>query len=728
MDKTQSSQGKCPVMHGANSAVASNNMDWWPKALNLDILHQHDKKTDPMDPKFNYRDAFNSLDLAAVKRDLNALMTDSQDWWPADWGHYGGLMIRMAWHSAGTYRVADGRGGAGTGNQRFAPLNSWPDNANLDKARRLLWPIKKKYGNKLSWADLMILAGNVAYESMGLKTYGFAGGREDIWHPEKDIYWGSEKQWLAPTENPNSRYSGERDLENPLAAVMMGLIYVNPEGVDGKPDPLRTAQDVRVTFARMAMNDEETVALTAGGHTVGKCHGNGKAQDLGPEPEGEELEAQGLGWLNKKGPGTGANAVTSGLEGAWTTHPTQWDNGYFYLLLNYDWELKKSPAGASQWEPINIKEEDKVVSVGDPNRKFNPIMTDADMAMKMDPEYRKISEKFYQDPAYFSEVFARAWFKLTHRDLGPKSRYLGPEVPNEDLLWQDPIPSVDYRLDASEIVELKAKLLASGLSVSELVVTAWDSARTFRGSDFRGGANGARIRLAPQKDWQANEPERLQKVLKVLTELQASLSKKVSIADLIVLGGAAAIEKAAHAAGVKITVPFTPGRGDATQEMTDVESFAVLEPLHDAYRNWQKKDYVVQPEEMMLDRTQLMGLTAHEMTVLIGGMRVLGTNYGGTRHGVLTDKVGVLTNDFFVNLTDMAYNWKPADSNLYEIVERKTGAVKWTATRVDLVFGSNSILRSYAEVYAQDDAKEKFVHDFVSAWTKVMNADRFDLA
>ena len=728
MDKTQHSQGKCPVMHGANSAVASNNMDWWPKALNLDILHQHDKKTDPMDPNFNYREAFKTLDLAAVKQDLHSLMTDSQDWWPADWGHYGGLMIRMAWHSAGTYRIADGRGGAGTGNQRFAPLNSWPDNANLDKARRLLWPIKKKYGNKLSWADLMILAGNVAYESMGLKTYGFAGGREDIWHPEKDIYWGSEKQWLAPSDNPNSRYSGARDLENPLAAVMMGLIYVNPEGVDGKPDPLRTAQDVRVTFARMAMNDEETVALTAGGHTVGKCHGNGKAQDLGPEPEGEELEAQGLGWLNKKGPGTGANAVTSGLEGAWTTHPTQWDNGYFHLLLNYDWELKKSPAGASQWEPINIKEEDKVVSVGDPNRKFNPIMTDADMAMKMDPEYRKISEKFYQDPAYFSEVFVRAWFKLTHRDLGPKSRYLGPEVPSEELIWQDPIPTVDYRLDASEIVELKAKLLASGLSVSELVATAWDSARTFRGSDFRGGANGARIRLAPQKDWQANEPERLQKVLQVLSALQASLSKKVSIADLIVLGGAAAIEKAAHAAGVNITVPFMPGRGDAKQEMTDVESFAVLEPLHDAYRNWQKKDYIVQPEEMMLDRTQLMGLTAHEMTVLVGGMRVLGTNYGGTRHGVFTDKVGVLTNDFFVNLTDMAYNWKPAGTNLYEIVERKTGAVKWTATRVDLVFGSNSILRSYAEVYAQDDAKEKFVHDFVAAWTKVMNADRFDLA
>ena len=728
MDKTQSSQGKCPVMHGANSAVSSNNMDWWPKALNLDILHQHDQKTDPMDPNFSYRDAFNSLDLAAVKQDLHSLMTDSQDWWPADWGHYGGLMIRMAWHSAGTYRIADGRGGAGTGNQRFAPLNSWPDNANLDKARRLLWPIKKKYGNKLSWADLIILAGNVAYESMGLKTFGFAGGRADIWHPEKDIYWGSEKQWLAPSDNPNSRYSGARDLENPLAAVMMGLIYVNPEGVDGKPDPLRTAQDVRVTFARMAMDDEETVALTAGGHTVGKCHGNGKAQDLGPEPEGEDVEAQGLGWLNKKGRGVGRNAVTSGLEGAWTTHPTQWDNGYFYLLLNYEWELKKSPAGAWQWEPINVKEEDKPVDVEDPTIRYNPIMTDADMAMKMDPEYRKISERFYQDPAYFSEVFARAWFKLTHRDLGPKSRYLGPEIPSEELIWQDPVPSVDYRLDANEIAELKAKLLATGLSISELVATAWDSARTFRGSDFRGGANGARICLAPQNDWSGNEPERLQKVLQVLSALQASLSKKVSIADLIILGGAAAIEKAAHAAGVNITVPFMPGRGDATQEMTDVESFAVLEPLHDAYRNWLKKDYVVQPEEMMLDRTQLMGLTAHEMTVLIGGMRVLGTNHGGTRHGVFTDKVGVLSNDFFVNLTDMAYNWKPVGTNLYEVVERKTGAVKWTATRVDLVFGSNSVLRAYAEVYAQDDAKEKFVHDFVAAWTKVMNADRFDLA
>ncbi|MCA1899026.1 catalase/peroxidase HPI [Shewanella putrefaciens] len=728
MDKTHSSQGKCPVMHGGNTSVTTNNMDWWPKALNLDILHQHDKKTDPMDPTFNYSEAFKTLDLAAVKQDLHALMTDSQDWWPADWGHYGGLMIRMAWHSAGTYRIADGRGGAGTGNQRFAPLNSWPDNANLDKARRLLWPIKKKYGNKLSWADLIILAGNVAYESMGLKTYGFAGGRADIWHPEKDIYWGSEKQWLAPSDNPNSRYSGERDLENPLAAVMMGLIYVNPEGVDGNPDPLRTAQDIRITFARMAMDDEETVALTAGGHTVGKCHGNGKAQNLGPEPEAEDVEAQGLGWLNKHGRGVGRNTVTSGIEGAWTTHPTQWDNGYFSLLLGYDWELKKSPAGAWQWEPINIKEEDKPVDVEDPTIRHNPIMTDADMAMKMDPEYRKISEKFYKDPAYFSEVFARAWFKLTHRDLGPKSRYLGPEVPAEDLIWQDPIPQVDYRLSDDDITALKAKILASGLSIAELVTTAWDSARTFRGSDYRGGANGARIRLAPQKDWEGNEPVRLQKVLKVLTDIQTGLSQKVSIADLIVLGGTVAVEKAAQDAGVNIRVPFASGRGDASQEMTDIESFAVLEPLHDAYRNWQKKDYVVQPEELMLDRTQLMGLTAHEMTVLIGGMRVLGANYAGSAHGVFTDRVGVLSNDFFVNLTDMSYNWKPAGNNLYQIIERKTGTVKWTATRVDLVFGSNSVLRSYAEIYAQDDAKEKFVHDFVNAWTKVMNADRFDLA
>ena len=727
MDKAQHTQGKCPVAHGGNTTVASDVMEWWPNALNLDILHQHDNKTNPMDPNFDYREAFKSLDLSAVKQDLRALMTDSKDWWPADWGHYGGLMIRMAWHSAGTYRMADGRGGAGTGNQRFAPLNSWPDNANLDKARRLLWPIKKKYGNKLSWADLIILAGTIAYESMGLKTFGFAGGRADIWHPEKDIYWGSEKQWLAASDAENSRYSGQRDLENPLASVMMGLIYVNPEGVDGQPDPLKTAQDIRVTFERMAMNDEETVALTAGGHTVGKCHGNGRAENLEAAPEGAELEDQGLGWLNKTSRGIGRDTVTSGIEGAWTTHPTQWDNGYFELLLNYDWELKKSPAGAWQWQPINIKEEHKPVDVEDPSIRLSPIMTDADMAMKMDPEYRKISDRFYQDPAYFSEVFARAWFKLTHRDLGPKSRYLGTDVPAEELIWQDPIPQVDYSLTEQEVTDIRAKILASGLSIAELVATAWDSARTFRGSDFRGGANGARIRLAPQKNWQGNEPARLQKVLAVLATIQAGLTKSVSIADLIVLGGTAAVEKAAHAAGVHVKVPFAAGRGDSTLAQTDVESFDVLEPLHDAFRNWQKKDYVVQPEEMMLDRTQLMGLTAHEMTVLVGGMRVLGANYDNSKHGVFTDNVGVLSNDFFVNLTDMSYNWKPAGKNLYHIVDRSTDKVKWTATRVDLVFGSNSILRSYAEIYAQDDAKEKFVNDFVKTWTKVMNADRFDL-
>ncbi|MDP4530405.1 catalase/peroxidase HPI [Alkalimonas delamerensis] len=727
MDKSNQSTGKCPVMHGANTAATDNVMSWWPKALNLDILHQHDSKTDPLGNDFNYAEAFKSLDLEAVKTDLKALMTDSQDWWPADWGHYGGLFIRMAWHSAGSYRIADGRGGAGTGNLRFAPLNSWPDNGNLDKARRLLWPIKKKYGNKLSWADLMILAGNMAYESMGLKTFGFGGGRKDIWHPEKDTYWGSEKEWLAPSGSEGSRYSGERDLENPLAAVMMGLIYVNPEGVDGKPDPLKTAHDVRVTFQRMAMNDEETVALTAGGHTVGKAHGNGDAANLGPAPEGAELHEQGFGWMNHKTRGVGRDAVTSGLEGAWTSNPTQWDNGYFELLLNYDWELKKSPAGAWQWEPVNIKEEHKVPDAEDPSIRHNPIMTDADMAMKMDPDYRKISERFYKDPEYFAETFRRAWFKLTHRDLGPKSRYLGPDVPKEDLIWQDPVPKADYTLTEAEISELKAKVLASGLSVSELVATAWDSARTFRGSDYRGGANGARIRLAPQKDWAGNEPERLQKVLKVLQAIQASLSKKVSMADLIVLGGSAAVEKAAKDAGVDITVPFAPGRGDATQEMTDAESFEVLEPLHDAFRNWLKADYSVQPEEMMLDRAQLMGLSAPEMTVLLGGMRVLGTNHGGSKHGVFTDKVGVLSNDFFVNLTDMSYKWEPTGKNQYNIVERKTGATKWTATRVDLVFGSNSILRSYAEVYAQDDNKAKFVQDFVNAWVKVMNNDRFDL-
>lgn len=719
-------EAKCPVMHGANSAASQSVMEWWPKALNLDILHQHDTKTNPLEEDFDYAEEFKKLDLEAVKNDLKALMTDSQAWWPADWGHYGGLMIRMAWHAAGTYRTADGRGGANTGNLRFAPLNSWPDNTNLDKARRLLWPIKKKYGNKISWADLMILAGNMAYESMGLKTFGFAGGREDIWHPEKDIYWGSEKEWLAPTGSEGNRWSGERDLENPLAAVMMGLIYVNPEGVDGKSDPLKTAHDMRITFKRMAMNDEETVALTAGGHTVGKAHGNGDASALGEAPEGSDIENQGFGWMNPKG--GGGNAVTSGLEGAWTTNPTRWDNEYFELLLKYDWELKKSPAGASQWEPINIAEEDMPLDAHNPSVRRNPIMTDADMALKIDPEYRKISKKFRQDPAYFTEVFARAWFKLTHRDMGPKSRYLGADVPQEDLIWQDPIPAVDYTLSDAEIAELKTKLLNSGLTRAELINTAWDSARTFRCSDFRGGANGARIRLEPMKNWEGNEPQRLQKVLDALTQIQAGLSKKVSIADLIVLGGSAAVEKAAQEAGVDITVPFAPGRGDATQEMTDVESFAELEPLHDGYRNFLKKEYTtVNPEEMLLDRTQLMGLTAPEMTVLVGGMRVLGASYGGTQHGVFTNQPGVLTNDFFVNLTDMNYSWQPAGYNLYNIVDRKSGATKWTATRVDLVFGSNSILRAYAEVYAQDDNKKKFVKDFVKAWVKVMNADRYDL-
>ncbi|EGR4157427.1 catalase/peroxidase HPI [Vibrio cholerae] len=716
------SSGQCPVMHGGLTSASMSNMDWWPKALNLDILHQHDSKTNPLGADFNYREELKKLDVEALKRDLKALMTNSQEWWPADWGHYGGLMIRMAWHSAGTYRIADGRGGGGTGNQRFAPLNSWPDNANLDKARRLLWPIKQKYGNKISWADLMILAGNMAYESMGLKTFGFAFGREDIWHPEKDIYWGSEKEWLAKSGGENSRYSGQRDLENPLAAVMMGLIYVNPEGVDGNPDPLKTAQDMRVTFARMAMNDEETVALTAGGHTVGKAHGNGKASNLGPDPEGAELHEQGLGWNNHTSRGIGRNTVTSGIEGAWTTHPTRWDNEYFYLLLSYEWQLTKSTAGAWQWEPINIKEEDKPVDVEDPSIRYNPMMTDADMALKIDPEYRKISERFYKDPAYFSEVFARAWFKLTHRDMGPKARYFGPDVPAEDLIWQDPVPAgrKDYDVNA-----VKAKIAASGLSISEMVSTAWDSARTFRGSDKRGGANGARIRLAPQKDWEGNEPARLGKVLAVLEKIAAESG--ISIADTIVLAGNVGIEQAAKAAGVNVTVPFAPGRGDATIEQTDVESFEVLEPLADGFRNWQKKHYVVTPEEMLLDKAQLLRLTAPEMTVLIGGMRVLGTNYGGSQHGVFTDRVGALTNDFFVNLTDMSYTWKPTGRNSYEIVERKSGKVKWTATRVDLVFGSNSILRAYAEVYAQDDNKEKFVKDFVAAWTKVMNADRFDL-
>ncbi|HHI4969602.1 TPA: catalase/peroxidase HPI [Vibrio parahaemolyticus] len=714
------SAGKCPVMHGSMTTNDRTEKNWWPKSLNLDILHQHDAKTNPMPSDFDYQEEVKKLDFSALKQDLIALMTDSQEWWPADWGHYGGLMIRMSWHAAGTYRIADGRGGAGTGNLRFAPLNSWPDNANLDKARRILWPIKKKYGNQLSWADLIAYAGTMAYESMGLKTFGFGFGREDIWHPEKDIYWGSEKEWLAPTNNPNSRYSGERDLENPLAAVMMGLIYVNPEGVDGQPDPLKTAHDVRVTFARMAMNDEETVALTAGGHTVGKAHGNGDAANLGPEPEGADIHDQGLGWLNKTTRGVGNNAVTSGIEGAWTSQPTQWDNGYFHLLLNYDWELKKSPAGAWQWEPIDIKEEDKPVDPENPNVRHNPIMTDADMAMKMDPEYRKISERFHSDPAYFADTFARAWFKLTHRDMGPKARYIGPDVPQEDLIWQDPVPhgNANYDVDA-----VKAKIAASGLSVSDMVTTAWDSARTFRQSDKRGGANGARIRLAPQKDWQGNEPERLARVLPALESIAKDAG--ASVADVIVLAGNVGIEQAASAAGVNVTVPFLPGRGDATQDMTDVESFEVLEPLHDGYRNWLKQNYVVTPEEMLLDRTQLMGLTAAEMTVLVGGMRVLGTNHGGSKHGVFTDRVGQLTNDFFINLTDMKYTWEPVGENLYEIRSRRSKDVKWTATRVDLVFGSNSILRAYAELYAQDDNAGKFVEDFVAAWTKVMNADRF---
>ena len=721
-ENSTNTAGKCPVMHGGNTASKDSVMAWWPKALNLDILHQHDSKTNPLGAGFDYREELKKLDVDALKNDLKALMTDSQEWWPADWGHYGGLMIRMAWHAAGTYRIADGRGGAGTGNQRFAPLNSWPDNGNLDKARRLLWPIKRKYGNKISWADLIILAGNMAYESMGFKTFGFAFGREDIWHPEKDIYWGSEKEWLAPSGSEGSRYSGQRDLENRLAAVMMGLIYVNPEGVDGKPDPLKTAHDMRVTFARMAMNDEETVALTAGGHTVGKAHGNGSAALLGPAPEGADLEEQGFGWMNHTTRGVGRDTVTSGIEGAWTSKPTQWDNGYFDMLFKHDWWLQKSPAGAWQWEPLNIAEEDMPVDVEDPSIRRKPMMTDADMALRFDPEYRKIAERFRNDQAYFEEVFARAWFKLTHRDMGPKARYIGPDVPAEDLIWQDPVPAGNTNYDVAAV---KAKIAAAGLSVGDMVATAWDSARTFRGSDYRGGANGARIRLAPQKDWEGNEPARLARALAAYEKIAAETG--ASVADVIVLGGNVGLEQAIKAAGFNVDVPFAPGRGDASQAQTDVESFEVLEPVHDGFRNWQKKDYVVQPEEMLLDRAQLLGLTAPEMTVLIGGLRVLGTNHGGSKHGVFTDRVGALTNDFFVNLTDMRYSWKPTGRNSYDIVERKSGAKKWTATRVDLVFGSNSILRAYAEVYAQDDNQEKFVRDFVAAWTKVMNADRFDL-
>jgi catalase-peroxidase len=713
--------GKCPVMHGGQTTTGSHVMEWWPKALNLDILHQHDTKSNPL-AGFSYREEVKKLDVAALKADIHALLTDSQDWWPADWGHYGGLMIRMSWHAAGTYRVQDGRGGAGTGNHRFAPLNSWPDNANLDKARRLLWPIKKKYGNQISWADLMVLAGTIAYENMGLKTFGFAFGREDIWGPEKDIYWGSEKEWLAPSDERYGNVGDAATMENPLAAVQMGLIYVNPEGVNGQPDPLKTAQHVRETFARMAMNDEETVALTAGGHTVGKAHGNGRAENLGPSPEGAALEEGGLGWNNHKTRGIGRDTVTSGIEGAWTTHPTKWDMGYFKLLFGYEWELKKSPAGAWQWEPIDIKEEDKPVDVEDPSIRYNPIMTDADMAMKMDPAYRAICEKFMADPASFDDAFARAWFKLTHRDMGPNTRYIGPDAPKEILIWQDPVPAGATCYDVAAV---KAKIAAAGLSVSDMVATAWDSARTFRQSDYRGGANGARIRLAPQKDWDGNEPARLQKVLAVLEPIAAETG--ASVADVIVLAGNLGVEQAAKAAGFDIEVPFAPGRGDASAEMTDADSFKWLEPLADGFRNWQKKDYVVSAEEMLLDRAQLMGLTAPEMTVLLGGMRAMGTNHGGTAHGVFTDRVGALTTDFFVNLTDMAWKWVPKGANLYELQDRNTGAKKWTATRADLVFGSNSVLRAYAEIYAQDDAGAKFVQDFVAAWTKVMNADRYDL-
>lgn len=714
--------GKCPVMHGANSTTGATNMDWWPKALNLDILHQHDSKTNPL-AGFNYRDAVKELDFDALKADMHALLTQSQDWWPADYGHYGGLMIRLAWHSAGSYRLTDGRGGGGTGNIRFAPLNSWPDNGNLDKARRLLWPLKKKYGNKISWADLILLAGTVAYENMGLKTYGFSFGREDIWHPEKDTYWGAEREWLAPSDTRYEDVTKPDTMENPLAAVQMGLIYVNPEGVNGKPDPLETAKQVRETFARMAMNDEETAALTCGGHTVGKAHGNGDAGALGAEPEGAEIENQGLGWMNPNMGGKAANAVTSGLEGAWTTEPTKWDMGYFKLLFGYDWALQKSPAGAWQWQPVDIKEEDMPVDASDPSKRTMPIMTDADMAMKMDPAYRAICEKFMADPAYFDDCFARAWFKLTHRDMGPRLRYIGPDAPAEDLIWQDPVPAGNTGYDVEAV---KAKIAACGLSGAEMIATAWDSARTFRGSDLRGGANGARIRLAPQKDWEGNEPARLQKVLAALEPIAAQSG--ASLADVIVLAGNVGVEQAARAAGFDISVPFVPGRGDATQDMTDAASFDVLEPVADGFRNWQKKDYIVSAEEMLLDRAQLLGLTAVEMTALLGGMRVLDTNYGGTKHGVFTDRPGTLSTDFFVNLTDMSYRWVPVGKDSYEIRDRATDAVKFTASRVDLVFGSNSILRAYAEVYAQDDNAEKFVHDFVAAWVKVMNNDRFDLA
>ncbi|MCP3030006.1 catalase/peroxidase HPI [Halobacillus sp. A1] len=733
MDKNEmheSQAGKCPVSHGkteeesavTTSKVGTTNKDWWPNQLNLHILHQHDKKTNPMGEDFDYAEEFKKLDYYELKQDLHQLMTTSQDWWPADFGHYGPLFIRMSWHAAGTYRTGDGRGGGATGTQRFAPLNSWPDNANLDKARRLLWPIKQKYGNKISWADLLVLTGNVALEDMGLKTFGFAGGREDVWHPEEDVYWGTEKEWLE-----DNRYSGDRELESPLAAVQMGLIYVNPEGPNGNPDPLASAVDIRETFGRMGMNDEETVALIAGGHTFGKAHGAGDPEKVEAAPEAADIEEQGLGWHSTHGSGKGRDTITSGVDGAWTANPTVWDNGFYDLLFGYEWELTKSAAGANQWAPVNPKKEDMAPDAEDPSQLVPTFMTTADMALRMDPDYEKISRRYHENPAEFADAFARAWFKLLHRDMGPKSRYLGPEVPEEDLIWQDPIPTVDYELSNAEITELKAKILNTGLTISELTSTAWASASTYRGSDMRGGANGGRIRLAPQKNWEVNEPEKLEKVLSVYEDVQSKLDKKVSIADLIVLGGSAAVEKAAKDAGVDITVPFVPGRGDAPQEQTDVESFEVLEPMADGFRNYEKKAYTLSPEELLVDKSQLLGLSAPEMTALIGGMRVLGTNYKGTDHGVFTDRVGTLTNDFFVNLLDMGIEWKPSDYNLYEGRDRQTGELVRTATRVDLVFGSNSVLRALAEVYAQDDNHEKFVRDFAAAWVKVMNADRFDL-
>jgi len=716
MQNDSNSSGKCPFMHGATSTQENSVTKWWPKSLNLDILHQHDTKSNPFGNDFNYRDSVKDLDFKSLEKEIHDLMTEPQDWWPADWGHYGGLMIRMAWHAAGTYRTGDGRGGAGTGNLRFAPLNSWPDNGNLDKARRLLWPIKKKYGNNISWADLFILAGNIAYESMGLKTFGFSYGRTDIWHPEKDIYWGSENEFLAPSEERYDNLEDPSTLEQPLGATHMGLIYVNPQGVNGMPDPLKTALHVRETFARMAMNDEETVALTAGGHTVGKAHGNGDDSLLGPEPEGANIEDQGFGWINPKG--NGANTITSGLEGAWTTNPTKWDNGYFDMLFSHDWELRKSPAGAWQWEPVSIDENKKPVDANNPEIRQNPIMTDADMAMKEDPIYREISLKFKDDQEYFSETFARAWFKLTHRDMGSRNRYIGPNFPSEDLIWQDPIPTgkSDYNIE-----DVKTKITASNLSISDRITIAWDSARTFRGSDLRGGANGSRIRLSPQNNWEGNEPKRLATTLSVLEPIASEF--EISLADTIVLAGNSALEEAAKAAGYNINVPFKSGRGDATQEMTDENSFGNLEPLADGYRNWVKENHKDNTEEMMLNRSQLLGLTAPEMTVLVGGMRVLDTNYGGSKDGVLTNQIGVLSNDFFVNLLDMNNKWSVVGNNKYEIIDRSSGNVKWTASAVDLIFGSNSILRSYSEVYAQDDNKEKFVNDFVSVWTKVMNSD-----